>query len=109
MDCVLPTRNARNGYLFTSRGKVVIKQARYIKDEGALDPGCSCYTCSTFSRAYLRHLFQAGEILFSMLATIHNVKYFIDSMRRMRESILKGKFPEFLRSARCGMLADHGT
>jgi queuine tRNA-ribosyltransferase len=109
MDCVLPTRNARNGYLFTSRGKVVIKQAQYIEDERALDPACNCYTCRTFSRAYLRHLFQAGEILFSVLATIHNVKYFIDSMRRMRESILKGKFPEFLRSAQSGMLVDHGT
>jgi queuine tRNA-ribosyltransferase len=109
MDCVLPTRNARNGYLFTSRGKIVIKQAQYIEDESALDPACDCYTCRTFSRAYLRHLFQAGEILFSMLATIHNVKYFIDSMRRMRESILKGKFPEFLRSAQSGTLVEHGT
>jgi queuine tRNA-ribosyltransferase len=109
MDCVLPTRNARNGYLFTSRGKIVIKQAQYIEDESALDPACDCYTCRTFSRAYLRHLFQAGEILFSMLATIHNVKYFIDSMRRMRESILKGTFPEFLRSAQSGTLVEHGT
>jgi queuine tRNA-ribosyltransferase len=108
MDCVLPTRNARNGYLFTSRGKVVIKQAQYIEDERALDPACDCYTCRTFTRAYLRHLFQAGEILFSILATIHNVKYFIDSMRRMRESILKGKFPEFLRSAQSGTLVDRG-
>lgn len=109
MDCVLPTRNARNGYLFTSRGKIVIKQAQYIEDESALDPACDCYTCRTFSRAYLRHLFQAGEILFSILATIHNVKYFIDSMRRMRESILKGKFPEFLRSAQSGTLVERGT
>jgi queuine tRNA-ribosyltransferase len=109
MDCVLPTRNARNGYLFTSRGKIVIKQAQFVEDETALDPACDCYTCRTFSRAYLRHLFQSGEILFSTLATIHNVKYFIDSMRRMRESILKGKFPEFLRSAQVGTLAEHGT
>jgi queuine tRNA-ribosyltransferase len=109
MDCVLPTRNARNGYLFTSRGKILIKQAQYIEDESALDPVCDCYTCRTFSRAYLRHLFQAGEILFSILATIHNVKYFIDSMRRMRESILKGKFPELLRSAESGTLVEHGT
>lgn len=108
MDCVLPTRNARNGYLFTSRGKIVIKQAQYIEDESPLDPACDCYTCRTFSRAYLRHLFQAGEILFSTLATIHNVKYFIDSMRRMRESILEGKFPEFLRSAQSGTLVEHG-
>ncbi len=67
MDCVLPSRNARNGYLFTSRGKVVIKQAQYQDDPSPLDPECDCYTCRTFSKAYLRHLFQAGEILFSML------------------------------------------
>jgi len=109
MDCVLPTRNARNGYLFTSKGKIVIKQAQYIEDESALDPACDCYTCRTFSKAYLRHLFQAGEILFSTLATIHNVRYFIDSMRRMRESILKGKFPEFLRSAESGTLVENNT
>jgi queuine tRNA-ribosyltransferase len=96
MDCVLPSRNARNGYLFTSEGKVVIKHARYIEDEGPLDPACSCYTCKNFSRAYLRHLFQASEILFSSLATLHNIRYFLDIMRRMRESILLGKFPDFL-------------
>ncbi len=98
MDCVLPTRNARNGYLFTSQGKVVIKQNRYTADEGPLDPECSCYTCQTFSRAYLRHLFQAGEILFSMLATLHNIRYYLDIMRRMRESILLGNFPAYLSS-----------
>src|SRR5438270_399652 len=69
MDCVLPSRNARNGYLFTSRGRVIIKQARYREDPGPLDPACDCYTCQTYSRAYLRHLFQAGEMLFSTLAT----------------------------------------
>ena len=78
MDCVLPTRNARNGYLFTSQGKVVIKQTRYQEDEGPLDAACRCYTCRTFSRAYLRHLFQAGEILFSTLVTLHNIQYFLD-------------------------------
>jgi queuine tRNA-ribosyltransferase len=98
MDCVLPSRNARNGYLFTSHGKVVIKQAQYQDDESSLDPECSCYTCRTFSKAYLRHLFQAGEILFSMLATLHNVHHYLDIMRRIRQSILLGKFPEFLRS-----------
>lgn len=97
MDCVLPSRNARNGYLFTSGGKVVIKHARYIEDEGALDPMCKCYTCQTFSRAYLRHLFQAGEILFSSLATLHNIQYFLDLMRDMREAIFAGTFAEFLR------------
>jgi queuine tRNA-ribosyltransferase len=97
MDCVLPSRNARNGYLFTSEGKVVIKQARYAADNGPLDPGCECYTCRTFSRAYLRHLFQAGEILFSILGTLHNVRYYLDIMRRIRQSILLGTFPELLR------------
>ena len=99
MDCVLPSRNARNGYLFTSQGKVAIKQAQYIDDEGPLDPQCDCYTCRTFSRGYLRHLFQAGEILFSVLATLHNVKYYLDMMRRMREAILLGQFPAYLRAS----------
>ncbi|MBV9303258.1 MAG: tRNA guanosine(34) transglycosylase Tgt [Acidobacteriaceae bacterium] len=107
MDCVLPTRNARNGYLFTSSGKVVIKQAQYLEDESPLDAECSCYTCRTYSKAYLRHLFQAGEILFSMLATIHNVKYFLDSMRRIRESILAGQFPRLLKSVRSELFAVH--
>ena len=100
MDCVLPTRNARNGYLFTSEGKVVIKQNRYASDDGPLDPACACYTCQTFSRAYLRHLFQAGEILFSTLATLHNIRYYLDIMRRMRESILLGNFPAYLATSR---------
>jgi queuine tRNA-ribosyltransferase len=98
MDCVLPSRNARNGYLFTSLGKVVIKQAQFIEDETPLDPACLCYTCRTFSKAYLRHLFQAGEILFSILATLHNVHYYLDIMRRIRHAILLGKYPEFLAS-----------
>ena len=98
MDCVLPTRNARNGFLFTSAGKVVIKQAQYTDDESPLDAGCGCYTCQTFSRGYLRHLFMAGEILFSTLATLHNVRYYLDIMGRIRQAILLGKFPEFLRT-----------
>jgi queuine tRNA-ribosyltransferase len=106
MDCVLPSRNARNGYLFTSQGKVVIKQAQYADDAGPLDPRCDCYTCRTFTRAYLRHLFQAGEILFSTLATLHNVKYYLDIMRRMREAILLGNFPEFLRASQQNLVTD---
>lgn len=106
MDCVLPTRNARNGYLFTSQGKVVIKQAQYLEDEGPLDPACNCYTCRTFSRAYLRHLFQAGEILFSCLATLHNIHHFLDLMRRVRQSIMVEKFPEFLRTFRSSALVE---
>jgi len=97
MDCVLPTRNARNGYLFTSQGKVVIKQTRYQADDGPLDPECACYTCRTFSRSYLRHLFQAGEILFPMLATLHNIHFYLAIMRRMRAAILTGEFAAFLR------------
>lgn len=100
MDCVMPTRNARNGYLFTSEGKVVIKQAQYREDSRPLDENCRCHTCSTYSRAYLRHLFQAGEILFSTLATLHNLTHYLDIMRRMREAILLGTFPEFLKTAR---------
>jgi queuine tRNA-ribosyltransferase len=98
MDCVLPSRNARNGYLFTTHGKVVIKQAQYADDPSPLDEQCPCYTCRTFSRAYLRHLFQSGEILFSVLATLHNVRHYLDIMRKIRHSILLGNFPDLLRS-----------
>jgi queuine tRNA-ribosyltransferase len=99
MDCVLPSRNARNGTLFTSQGKISIKQVRYIEDEGPLDPACPCYTCRTFTRAYLRHLFQAGEILFSTLATLHNLRYFLDIMRQIRQAILLGNFSAWLASS----------
>ena len=106
MDCVLPTRNARNGCLFTSCGKVMIKQAQYTDDESVLDPACGCYTCRTFSKAYLRHLYQAREILFSVLATIHNVRYFLDIMRRVREAILLGRFSQLLRASQTGPFAE---
>jgi len=95
-DCVMPSRNARNGYLFASHGRVVIKQARYRDDPDPVDPECTCYTCRTFSRAYLRHLFQAGEMLFSTLSTIHNLKHYLDRMRSIRAAILTGTFPDFL-------------
>jgi queuine tRNA-ribosyltransferase len=100
MDCVLPSRNARNGYLFTSGGKVVIKQARYRDQAGPPDENCPCYTCKNFSLAYLRHLFLAGEILFPVLATLHNVRHYLDIMLRIRQSILLGTFPEYLKAAR---------
>jgi queuine tRNA-ribosyltransferase len=96
MDCVLPSRNARNGYLFTSEGRVVIKQAQYKEDPAPPDPACPCYTCRNFSRAYLRHLFLAGEILFSTLATLHNLQRYLDIMRQTRQTILLGTFPAFL-------------
>jgi len=97
MDCVLPTRNARNGYFFTSAGKIVIKNSRYAEDGGPVDPDCACYCCRNFSRAYLRHLFLAKEMLFSTLATIHNVWTFLDTMRRIREAILVGDLPDLLK------------
>jgi len=100
MDCVMPTRNARNGCLFTSEGRVIIKQAQYRDDPRPLDPACRCYTCRTFSRAYLRHLFQAGEMLFSTLATIHNLTHYLDIARRMRDAILLGTFPAYLSAVR---------
>jgi len=100
MDCVMPTRNARNGCLFTRQGKLIIKQAQYRDDPRPVDESCTCYTCRTYSRAYLRHLFQAGEMLFSTLSSLHNLAYYLDIMRRMREAILLGTFPEFLKSVR---------
>ncbi len=98
MDCVLPTRNARNGQLFTSEGRLTIKNARYRDDPRPVDEKCACYTCRNHSRAYLRHLFQAGEILFSTLATIHNIRRYLDIMKEIRQAILLGNFPEYLRS-----------
>jgi queuine tRNA-ribosyltransferase len=100
MDCVLPTRNARNGYLFTSEGRVIIKHARYKDDERALDPKCPCYTCKSYSRAYLRHLFQSGEILYSVLATRHNIQRYLDIMREIRHAIRSASFPEYLKCVR---------
>ncbi|MGN6702838.1 MAG: tRNA-guanine transglycosylase, partial [Burkholderiaceae bacterium] len=95
-DCVLPTRNARNGWLFTSRGDVKIKNARHREDTGPLDPDCGCYTCRHFSRAYLHHLHRTGEILGARLNTIHNLHYYLDLMRQMREAIEAGRFAAFV-------------
>lgn len=94
-DCVMPTRNARNGTLFTSVGKVHIKNARFAKDSEPLDSSCQCYTCRNFSRAYLRHLFVSGEILASRLNTIHNLHFYLDLMRKIRASIASHQFSEF--------------
>ena len=102
MDCVLPSRNARNGCLFTRNGKVLIKQTQYKDDEKPVDETCGCYTCQNFSRAYLRHLFQAGEMTFSTLATLHNLTRYLDIMREIRQAILIGKYPEYLRASRAG-------
>jgi queuine tRNA-ribosyltransferase len=86
-DCVLPTRNARNGTLFTSRGRVAIKNLKYEKDGRPLDEDCSCYTCRRFSRAYLRHLFERGEITSAVLNTVHNLHFYLDIFRKIRHSI----------------------
>jgi queuine tRNA-ribosyltransferase len=94
-DCVLPTRNARNGQLFTSEGPINIKNARYAEDDRPPDPACGCYTCRTFSRAYLRHLFQAGEINASTLNTLHNLHFYLDTLRQIRDAIAFGRFESF--------------
>jgi queuine tRNA-ribosyltransferase len=86
-DCVLPTRNARNGGLLTRSGPIAIKNARYAEDFGPVDADCGCYTCRTFSRAYLRHLYIAGEMAAGMLNTLHNLYFYLDTMRRIREAI----------------------
>jgi len=91
-DCVLPTRNARNGMLFTRNGKISIKQARYREDSRPLDENCACYTCRHFSRAYLRHLFMTGEILSSILNTIHNLHFYLELMSDIRHCIREKSF-----------------
>jgi queuine tRNA-ribosyltransferase len=97
-DCVLPTRNARNGQLFTTEGRINIKNRRYAEDQQPVDPACLCYTCRTFSRAYLRHLFLAGEIGASALNTLHNLNFYLDTMRRIRDAIVFGRFESFRRA-----------
>jgi queuine tRNA-ribosyltransferase len=91
MDCVLPTRAARHGLLFTSEGKVSIKQARYTQDAGPLDPNCGCRVCQRYSRAYLRHLYASNEVLAQVLNTLHNLSFYLDTMRRVRHSIRLGE------------------
>jgi queuine tRNA-ribosyltransferase len=100
MDCVLPSRNARNGCLFTSAGRVIIKHARYKDDQRPLDENCDCHTCRGYSRAYLRHLYQAGELLYPVLATRHNLRRYLDIMREIRHAIVSESFPEYLRCVR---------
>ncbi len=96
-DCVMPTRNARNGTFFTSFGKVVIRNAQYERDKQPIDPECHCSTCRTFTRAYLRHLFNANEVLALRLGTIHNLFFYLQLMRNVRTSIEQGRFREFKR------------
>jgi queuine tRNA-ribosyltransferase len=96
MDCVLPTRAARHGLLFTSEGRVSIKQARYAQDSGPLDPNCGCRVCQRYSRAYLRHLYASNELLAQVLNTIHNLSFYLDTMQRVRHSISLGEKTRFL-------------
>jgi queuine tRNA-ribosyltransferase len=94
-DCVLPTRNARNGNLFTSSGRISIKQAQYAEDKRPADEACGCYTCRYYSRAYLRHLYLTKEILSSRLNTIHNLFYYINLLMKIKEAIQEGRFLDF--------------
>jgi queuine tRNA-ribosyltransferase len=94
-DCVLPTRNARNGQAFTANGPLAVKQARFARDAAPLDDDCACYTCRTFSRAYLRHLFMAGELLVFRLLSLHNVHFFVGLMAAMRDAIVRSDFEAF--------------
>src|SRR5216683_4829628 len=94
-DCVLPTRNARNGQLFTSAGRINIRNARYAEDDRPPDSACACYTCRTFSRAYLRHLFLSNEINAATLNTLHNLNFYLDTLSGIRESIAFGRFESF--------------
>jgi queuine tRNA-ribosyltransferase len=101
-DCVMPTRNARNGCVFTSEGKLVIKNARYARDERPLDPACACSVCRRYSRSYLRHLFVAGEMLGGILATHHNLYFYLDTMRKIRQALLFGQFENVCSRVRGG-------
>jgi queuine tRNA-ribosyltransferase len=107
-DCVMPTRNARNGWIFTRNGDIKLKNARYKMDTGPLDPECTCYTCQNFSRAYLHHLFRLGEILGARLNTLHNLHYYQELMAGMRKAIESHTFEEFKRdfTARRSAMSD---
>jgi queuine tRNA-ribosyltransferase len=96
-DCVLPTRNARNGWLFTHSGHLVIKHARYARDERPIDESCQCQVCRRYSRAYLRHLFQSNEILSAMLNTHHNLYFYLDTLRQIRDAITSHGYLDFLK------------
>jgi queuine tRNA-ribosyltransferase len=95
-DCVMPTRNARNGWLFTRWGDIKIRNARYRSDTQALDADCGCYTCRHFSRAYLHHLQRVNEILGARLSTLHNLHYYQSLMRELREAIAGGRLADYV-------------
>jgi len=100
MDCVLPTRAARHGLLYTSEGKLSIKNAQFARDDGPIDPKCGCKVCGRYSRAYLRHLYSSNELLAQTLNTVHNLAYYLDTMRRVRQAILLGEFSTLLSGVR---------
>jgi len=108
-DCVMPTRNARNGWLFTRHGDVKIKNARYKSDTGPLDPGCACATCRNYSRAYLHHLHRTGEILGARLNTLHNLFYYQTLMAEMRDAIAAGRFAQFVAGFRAARGSGAGS
>jgi queuine tRNA-ribosyltransferase len=101
-DCVMPTRNARNGSVFTSQGNVIVKNARYARDETPLDPACACSVCRRYSRAYIRHLFVGHEMLGAMLTTAHNIYFYLDTMRKIRHAITSGEFENLCSRGRAG-------
>jgi len=94
-DCVMPSRNARNGQLFTSRGTINIPNAKFRLDKAPIDKNCNCYTCRNYSRSYLRHLYKSRELLAYRLNTIHNIYYYLDLMGKMRDAIREDRFLEF--------------
>ncbi len=105
-DCVLPSREARHGRILTSRGRLNLKNARHREADLPLDPQCHCYTCRTFSRAYLHHLLRCGELLAFTLNTIHNLSYTVGLTRTARQALLENRFPAFAQSARAGWLTE---
>ncbi len=105
-DCVLPSREARHGRILTSRGKLNLKNARHREADLPLDPACGCYTCRTFSRAYLHHLFRCGELLGFTLNTIHNLSYTVGLTRAARQALLEDRFPAFAQTARAGWMTE---
>jgi queuine tRNA-ribosyltransferase len=109
MECVLPTRAARHGLLFTSEGRLTIKNARFAGDDSPLDPNCRCKVCARYSRAYLRHLYSSNELLAQVLNTIHNLAYYLDTMRKVRQAIQLGEFAIFLSGVRPPHLASESA
>ena len=91
-DCVIPTREGRNGALYTRRGRINIYNARFRDDAGPIDPSCSCYACRTFSRSYIRHLYRAGEILGPRMGTLHNIHFYVGLASEMEEAVMEGRF-----------------